>query len=115
MEMQSKLVKRYKTQLAEAKQFREDEITAIKADCKERLQLFQQKYVELESKLKKQTDANSLRAVRSSSAYCSRIATPNTSGGLSKVALVSSETHGASCIPSPKGKSVIDRSTQSIN
>jgi len=84
MTLQCKLVKRYRSQLAEARQKREEEISILQVEMDSRVAELMERQQELESQLKEHTAASNRRAVRSSGAFRSRTPTKSTEGSLSE-------------------------------
>jgi hypothetical protein len=80
MTLQCKLVKRYRSQLADAKKQREEEVANVWKEMEEKVAEMLAIQQELEKKLKIHGDHSTSRALRSSGAYRSHIPTTRKSG-----------------------------------
>ena len=100
MAMQSKLVKRYRKQLADEEQKRKDEVAALKKEMEETTTELSKRNSLLENQLRRHNDASNRRSVRSSSAYRSRIPSPRAASG--QVPMSTPSTISAQFTPAPK-------------
>jgi hypothetical protein len=78
MTLQCKLVKRYRSQLADAKKQREEEVANVRKEMEETVAEMLVRQQELEEMLRMQSDESTKRAVRSCGAYPSLIPTTST-------------------------------------
>ena len=69
MSLQCKLVKRYRSQLAEAKKEREEEVAKLKKELEEKTAEMKATQRQLEAKLRQHSDASTRRAGRSSAVF----------------------------------------------